>query len=72
MPNNNPNPKIKNNLGHKAPTSNVNKLSLDWEERIKLHLEKEESFNKWRANVFKENDGSIPAAEGEEESEPTE
>ncbi|GJX01883.1 reverse transcriptase domain-containing protein [Tanacetum coccineum] len=31
----------------------VNRLVLEWEERIKLHLEKEMKFNQWRSNNFK-------------------
>ncbi|GJU62897.1 hypothetical protein Tco_1244732 [Tanacetum coccineum] len=29
------------------------RLVLEWEERIKLHLEKEMKFNQWRSNNFK-------------------
>ncbi|GJT63693.1 reverse transcriptase domain-containing protein [Tanacetum coccineum] len=30
-------------------TSTINKLILEWEERIKLHQEKEKDFNQWRS-----------------------
>ncbi|GKB58748.1 zinc finger, CCHC-type containing protein, partial [Tanacetum coccineum] len=46
-----------------TPTSTINKLILEWEERIKLHQEKEEDFNQWRSKVF--NDGhSVLVNEG--------
>ncbi|GJR69704.1 hypothetical protein Tco_0015769 [Tanacetum coccineum] len=35
-----------------APTTTVNKLILEWEERIKLHQEKEMNFNQWRSKMF--------------------
>ncbi|GKD88590.1 hypothetical protein Tco_1364097 [Tanacetum coccineum] len=31
----------------------VNKLVLKWEEKIKLHLEREMQFNQWRSKNFK-------------------
>ncbi|GJZ93953.1 glucose/ribitol dehydrogenase [Tanacetum coccineum] len=31
----------------------VNRLVLEWEERIKLHLEREMEFNQWRSKNFK-------------------
>ncbi|GJY58520.1 zinc finger, CCHC-type containing protein [Tanacetum coccineum] len=36
---------IKNNIEPIAPTMTVNRLVLEWEERIKLHQEKEMEFN---------------------------
>ncbi|GJT06418.1 hypothetical protein Tco_0840880 [Tanacetum coccineum] len=35
-----------------APTTTVSRLILEWEERIKLHKEKELEFNQWRSKVF--------------------
>nr|GFA79481.1 hypothetical protein [Tanacetum cinerariifolium] len=53
----------KNNIEPIAPTTIVNRLILEWEERIKLHKEKEGEFNKWRSKVF--NDGrSVLVNEG--------
>ncbi|GJX06536.1 MAK10-like protein [Tanacetum coccineum] len=42
-----------NDIEHIAPIMTVNRLVLEWEERIKLHLEKEMKFNQWRSNNFK-------------------
>ncbi|GJT65966.1 putative ribonuclease H-like domain-containing protein, partial [Tanacetum coccineum] len=44
---------IKNDIEPIAPTMTVNKLVLEWEERIKLHQEKEMEFDQWRSKTFK-------------------
>ncbi|GKA93018.1 MAK10-like protein [Tanacetum coccineum] len=44
---------VKNDIESIAPIMTVNRLVLEWEERIKLHLEKEMKFNQWRSNNFK-------------------
>ncbi|GJV28996.1 MAK10-like protein [Tanacetum coccineum] len=44
---------VKNNIEPIAPIMTVNWLVLEWEEMIKLHLEKEMKFNQWRHNNFK-------------------
>ncbi|GJZ75470.1 reverse transcriptase domain-containing protein [Tanacetum coccineum] len=44
---------VKNDIEPIAPVMTVNRLVLEWEERIKLHLEKEMKFNQWRSNNFK-------------------
>ncbi|GJZ70156.1 reverse transcriptase domain-containing protein [Tanacetum coccineum] len=44
---------IKNNIEPIAPNMIVNRLVLEWEERIKLHQEKEMEFNQWRSKTFK-------------------
>ncbi|GJU14263.1 hypothetical protein Tco_1142229 [Tanacetum coccineum] len=44
---------VKNDIEPIAPVMTVNRLVLKWEERIKLHLEKEMKFNQWRSNNFK-------------------
>ncbi|GJV62966.1 MAK10-like protein [Tanacetum coccineum] len=44
---------VKNDIEPIAPIMTVNILVLEWEERIKLHLEKEMKFNQWRSNNFK-------------------
>ncbi|GJV72136.1 hypothetical protein Tco_1492131 [Tanacetum coccineum] len=44
---------IKNDIEHIAPTVTVNKLVLEWEEKIKLHQEKEMEFDQWRSKNFK-------------------
>ncbi|GJZ50674.1 MAK10-like protein [Tanacetum coccineum] len=44
---------VKNYIEPIAPTMTVNRLVLEWEEKIKLHLEKEIKFNQWRSKNFK-------------------
>ncbi|GKB14463.1 reverse transcriptase domain-containing protein [Tanacetum coccineum] len=44
---------VKNDIEPIAPTMTVNRLVLEWEEKIKLHLEKEMKFNQWRSKNFK-------------------
>ncbi|GJT76764.1 MAK10-like protein [Tanacetum coccineum] len=44
---------VKNDIEPIAPIMTVNRLVLEWEERIKLQLEKEMKFNQWRSNNFK-------------------
>ncbi|GJQ90362.1 MAK10-like protein [Tanacetum coccineum] len=40
------------------------RLVLEWEERIKLHLEKEMKFNQWRSNNFKNKQPAPVKVEG--------
>ncbi|GJX85605.1 hypothetical protein Tco_0336379 [Tanacetum coccineum] len=47
--------KIEDDIDPVAPTNTVSRLILEWEERIKLHQEKEMKFSQWRSKVF--NDG---------------
>ncbi|GKD46872.1 zinc finger, CCHC-type containing protein [Tanacetum coccineum] len=44
---------IKNDIEPIAPTMTVNKLVLEWEEKIKLQQEKEMEFDRWRNKNFK-------------------
>ncbi|GJT86075.1 hypothetical protein Tco_1067792 [Tanacetum coccineum] len=44
---------IKSDLEPIAPTMTVNRLVLEWVERIKLHQEKEMEFEQWRSKTFK-------------------
>ncbi|GJT95940.1 zinc finger, CCHC-type containing protein [Tanacetum coccineum] len=44
---------VKNDIEPIAPTMTVNRLVLKWEEKIKLHLEREMEFNQWRRKNFK-------------------
>ncbi|GJR52098.1 zinc finger, CCHC-type containing protein [Tanacetum coccineum] len=44
---------VKNDIETIAPIMTINRLVLEWEERIKLHLKKEMKFNQWRSNNFK-------------------
>ncbi|GJW52558.1 MAK10-like protein [Tanacetum coccineum] len=44
---------VKNDIEPIAPTMTVNRLVLEWEERIRLHQEKEMEFDQWRSKNFK-------------------
>ncbi|GJV27474.1 reverse transcriptase domain-containing protein [Tanacetum coccineum] len=44
---------IKNDIDPIAPTMIVNRLVLEWEEKIKLHQEKEINFDQWRSKNFR-------------------
>ncbi|GJV69088.1 retrovirus-related pol polyprotein from transposon TNT 1-94 [Tanacetum coccineum] len=44
---------IKNDIEPITPTMTVNRLFLKWEERIKLHQEKEMEFDQWRTKTVK-------------------
>ncbi|GKB22466.1 MAK10-like protein, partial [Tanacetum coccineum] len=44
---------VKNDIEPIAPIMTVNRLVLEWEEKIRLHLKKEMKFNQWRGNNFK-------------------
>ncbi|GJX91046.1 hypothetical protein Tco_0344372 [Tanacetum coccineum] len=44
---------VKNDIDPIAPTMTVNRLVLEWEERIKLHLEREMKFDQWKSKNFK-------------------
>ncbi|GJR31058.1 zinc finger, CCHC-type containing protein [Tanacetum coccineum] len=44
---------VKNDIEPIAPIMTINRLVLEWEERIRIHLEKDMKFNKWRSNNLK-------------------
>ncbi|GJX76166.1 zinc finger, CCHC-type containing protein [Tanacetum coccineum] len=44
---------VKNDIEPIALTMTVNRLVLEWEEKIKLYLEGEMEFNQWRSKNFK-------------------
>nr|GEZ37263.1 hypothetical protein [Tanacetum cinerariifolium]GEZ94851.1 hypothetical protein [Tanacetum cinerariifolium] len=44
---------VKNDIEPIAPTMTVNRLVLEWEEKIRLHQEKEIEFDQWRSKNFK-------------------
>nr|GEW23959.1 reverse transcriptase domain-containing protein [Tanacetum cinerariifolium] len=44
---------VKNDIVHIALTMTVNRLVLEWEEKIRLYLEREMKFNQWRRKSFK-------------------
>nr|GEV67945.1 MAK10-like protein [Tanacetum cinerariifolium] len=43
---------IKNDIEPITPTMTVNRLVLKWEEKIKLHQEKEMKFDQWMSKIF--------------------
>ncbi|GKF25872.1 reverse transcriptase domain-containing protein [Tanacetum coccineum] len=43
---------IKNDIEPIATTMIVNRLILEWEEKIKLHQEKKMKFDQWRSKIF--------------------
>nr|GFC64939.1 hypothetical protein [Tanacetum cinerariifolium] len=56
---------VKNDMEPIAPTMIVNRLVLEWEERIRLHQEKEMAFDQWRSKNFK-NEHPAPTKVDEE------
>nr|GEX02704.1 zf-CCHC domain-containing protein/DUF4219 domain-containing protein/UBN2 domain-containing protein [Tanacetum cinerariifolium] len=44
--------RIGRDLDPMIPTNYVNKIILEWEERIKIYQENKMGFNKWRSKVF--------------------
>ncbi|GKD36580.1 zinc finger, CCHC-type containing protein [Tanacetum coccineum] len=56
---------IKNDIEPIAPTVTVNMLVLKWEERIKLHQEKEMEFDQWRTKTFKNKHPALVKVESE-------
>ncbi|GJV06836.1 reverse transcriptase domain-containing protein [Tanacetum coccineum] len=61
--------RIKNDIEPIAPTMTVNRLVLKWEEKIKLHLEKEMKFNQCRSKNFKNKHPAPVKIEGEIDDE---
>ncbi|GJR55451.1 MAK10-like protein [Tanacetum coccineum] len=55
---------VKNDIEPIAPTMTVNRLVLQWEEKIKLHLGRELEFNQWRSKNFKGKHPTIVTVEG--------
>ncbi|GJZ05472.1 hypothetical protein Tco_0539265 [Tanacetum coccineum] len=60
---------IKNDIEPIAPIMTVSRLVLEWEEKIKLHQEKEMKFNQWRSKIFKLPALVIMKSESEDEGE---
>ncbi|GKD12241.1 MAK10-like protein, partial [Tanacetum coccineum] len=56
---------IKNDVEPIAPTVTVNRLVLEWEERIKLHQEKEMEFDQRRSKNFKNKHPDLVKVESE-------
>ncbi|GKB50604.1 reverse transcriptase domain-containing protein, partial [Tanacetum coccineum] len=55
---------VKNDIVPIALIMTINRLVLEWEERIKLHLEKEMKFNQLRRNNFKSKHPASVKVEG--------
>ncbi|GJU33312.1 zinc finger, CCHC-type containing protein [Tanacetum coccineum] len=60
---------VKNDIELVAPTMTVNRLVLEWEERIRLHQEKEMEFDQWRSKNFKDMHPTLMATKEELEDE---
>ncbi|GKC07854.1 MAK10-like protein [Tanacetum coccineum] len=60
---------IKNDIEPIAPTMTVNRLVLEWEEKIKLHQEKEMEFDRWRNKNFKNERPALVKIEDEVDDE---
>ncbi|GJU89685.1 hypothetical protein Tco_1302108 [Tanacetum coccineum] len=60
---------VKNDIDHIAPTMTVNRLVLEWEERIKLHLQREMKFDQWKSKNFKSKHPALVKVEGEMDDE---
>nr|GEW64097.1 hypothetical protein [Tanacetum cinerariifolium] len=60
---------VKNDIEPIAPTITVNRLVLEWEERIKLHLEREMEFDQWKSKKFKGQHPALVKVEGEMDDE---
>ncbi|GJW94791.1 MAK10-like protein [Tanacetum coccineum] len=57
--------RVKNDINPIAPTMTVNRLVLEWEERIKLHLEREMKFDQWKSKNFKSKHHALVKVKGE-------
>ncbi|GJS16999.1 zinc finger, CCHC-type containing protein [Tanacetum coccineum] len=60
---------VKNDIEPIALTMTVNRLVLEWEERIKLHLEREMEFNRWKSKNFKGKHPTLVIVEGRMDDE---
>ncbi|GJU32241.1 reverse transcriptase domain-containing protein [Tanacetum coccineum] len=60
---------VKNNIEPIASTVTVNRLVLEWEERIRLHQEREIEFDRWRSKNFKNEHPALTKIKGEMDDE---
>ncbi|GKB97063.1 zinc finger, CCHC-type containing protein [Tanacetum coccineum] len=56
---------VKNGIDPIAPIMIVNRLVMEWEERIKLHIKKEMKFDQWKSKNFKSKHHALLKVEGE-------
>nr|GEY98582.1 hypothetical protein [Tanacetum cinerariifolium] len=55
---------VKNDIEPIAPIITINRLVLEWEERIKLHLVREMEFDQWKSKNFKGKHPALVKIEG--------
>nr|GEW35862.1 hypothetical protein [Tanacetum cinerariifolium] len=60
---------VKNTIDPIAHTMTVNRLVLEWEERIKVHLEREMKFDQWKRNFFNSKHPALVKVEGKMDDE---
>nr|GEV91420.1 hypothetical protein [Tanacetum cinerariifolium] len=60
---------VKNDIEPISPTMTVNRLVVEWEKRIKLHLEREMEFDQWKRKNFKGKHPAFDKVEGEMDDE---
>nr|GEY98942.1 hypothetical protein [Tanacetum cinerariifolium] len=60
---------VKNDIEPIAATMTVNRLVLEWEEGIKLHLKREMKFGQWRSKNFKSKHPALVKVEGKMDDE---
>ncbi|GKE51297.1 reverse transcriptase domain-containing protein [Tanacetum coccineum] len=60
---------VKNDIEPIAPTMTVNRLVLEWEERKRLHQEKEIKFDQWRSKNFKNEPPALTKVDEEVDDE---
>ncbi|GJT43532.1 MAK10-like protein [Tanacetum coccineum] len=60
---------VNNDIDPIALTMTINILVLEWEERIKLHLEMEMKFDQWKSKNFKSKHPALVKVEGEMNNE---
>nr|GEU60020.1 reverse transcriptase domain-containing protein [Tanacetum cinerariifolium] len=60
---------VKNNIEPIAPTMTVDRLVSKWEERIKLHMEREMEFDQWKSKNFKGKHPALVKVEGRTDDE---
>ncbi|GJZ16365.1 reverse transcriptase domain-containing protein [Tanacetum coccineum] len=56
---------VKNDIDPIATTMTINRLVLEWEEKIKLHLEREMKLDQWKSKNFKSKHPALVKVEGE-------
>nr|GEW90708.1 hypothetical protein [Tanacetum cinerariifolium] len=60
---------VKNDIYPISPTMTVNRLVMEWEKRIKLHLEREIKLDQWKSNNFKSKHPALVKVKGRMDDE---